>query len=288
MDQRDPIEPSGPEGPVEGEYLPPQQPRKRTAAARGIGTIVAALAAIALKFKALLAILLQFKFVLLGVKLFSVSWTFLLSLWFYVIFFGWRLGVVIILVLLAHELGHYYAYRAYGLAVRLPVFVPFMGAFTAGAVAPELEQDSYIALAGPLTGLALAAACLGVARFTNDRFWYACADISAFLNLANMLPVLPFDGGRVIGAVWPPLWIAGMLLFVAVAIVWHVPLIFILFLALLGLPAMLPALRGVRDPRAAMMSGAARARVGFWYIATCLALLLVLGEAHGRLPRVGF
>jgi Zn-dependent protease len=284
MNEHDPIEP---QQPVEGEYLPPQQPRKRTAAARGVGTIAAALAALALKFKAVLALLLQFKFVLLGVKLFSLSWTFLLSLWFYVLFFGWRLGVVIILVLLAHELGHYYAYRAYGLAVRLPVFVPFMGAFTAGAVAPELEQDAYIALAGPLTGLALAGACLGVALSTNDRFWYACADVSAFLNLANMLPVLPFDGGRVIGAVWPPLWIAGILLFVVAAIAWHVPLIFILFFALLGLPAMLPALRGSPDPRAARMTGAARARVGFWYVATCLALMLVLGESHVRLPNAG-
>jgi Zn-dependent protease len=286
MDQHDPIEPNRP---VEGEYLPPPppQPRKRTAAARGIGTIAAALAALAVKFKALLAILLQFKFVLVGVKLLSISWTFLLSLWFYVLFFGWRLGIVIVLVLLAHELGHYYAYRAYGLPVRLPIFVPFMGAFTAGAVAPELEHDAYIALAGPVTGLALAAACLGVGISTEDRFWYACADISAFLNLANMLPVLPFDGGRVIGAVWPPLWIAGILLFVGAAIVWHVPLIFILFFALMGLPAMLPALRGAPDPRSARMSGVARARVGFWYVATSLALLVVLGQAHGRFPQGG-
>ena len=54
------------------------------------------------------------------------------------------------LVLLAHELGHYFAFRAYGLPVRLPAFVPLLGAFTAGAPPENLEHDAYIALAGPL------------------------------------------------------------------------------------------------------------------------------------------
>ena len=62
------------------------------------------------------------------------------------------------LLLLAHELGHYFAFRAYGLPVRLPSFIPLLGAFTAGAPPENLEHDANIALAGPLTGLALAVA----------------------------------------------------------------------------------------------------------------------------------
>lgn len=102
--------------------------------------------------------------------------------------------------------------------MRLPAFVPLLGAFTAGATPDDLEQDAYIALAGPLTGLGLAAACYAIGDVTHDRFWFACADLSAFLNLFNMLPVPPFDGGRIIGAVWPPLWIAGFVLFIGFAI----------------------------------------------------------------------
>ncbi|HVA27235.1 MAG TPA: site-2 protease family protein [Candidatus Baltobacteraceae bacterium] len=248
----------------------PPPPRK----ARGLGTIAAALALAATKFK----------FLLIGLKFFTSSWTFLLSLAFYVVAFGWRIGIVLILVLAAHELGHYVAYRGYGLSAKLPVFIPFLGAYTVGAIAPDLEQDAYIALAGPLTGLTLAAACYAIAISTGDRFWFACADISAFLNLFNMIPVLPFDGGRVIGAVWPPLWIAGIVAFIAAAAWLGVPLVLVLLIALLGVPTMYATLRGRPDPRAASMTGAARIRVGIWYLATAISLAYVLGQAHAALP----
>ena len=273
------------EHPVEGEYqapaapdVPPKQARRR---AGGLGTIAAGIGVLALKFKALLALLLNLKFVLIGAKLFAVSWTFILSLVLYAAAFGWRIGVVIVLLIAAHELGHYFAYRAYGLPVRAPVFVPFLGAYTAGAIAPDLEADAYIALAGPLTGFVLAAVCYTLGSASGDRFWLACANIGAFLNLFNMIPVLPFDGGRVIGAIWPPLWIAGALLFVAAAWWLGVPIIFVLLIALLGLPAMIGAFRGHVDPRAASMTNAARVRVGVWYMATIIGLIYLVGQSHG-------
>jgi Zn-dependent protease len=258
MEQPDPIEPE----------------KKNTRAKGGLGALFAALAVGATKFGFLL-------------KFFAASWTFIVSLALYAAFFGWRLGVVVILVLAAHELGHYFAYRAYGLAARLPVFVPFLGAYTVGAIAPDLEADAYIALAGPVTGLVLAGVCYAIGVETNDRFWIACADISAFLNLFNMIPILPFDGGRVIGAVWPPLWIAGVAVFIAAAVWLHVPVIFVALLAILGIPAMFSSLRGSPDPRAATMTNFARARVGFWYVATALALIVLLGQAQAALPANG-
>src|SRR5215469_9675010 len=229
----------------------PEPSKKSRNRIKGLGTLAAAVLLAASKLKALV----------FGLKFFAASWTFLLSLVFYVAVFGWRLGVVILLALATHELGHYFAYRAYGLTARLPVFIPFLGAYTAGAIAPELEQDAYIALAGPLTGLALAAVCYGIGAATNDRFWLACADISAFLNLFNMIPVLPFDGGRVIGAIWAPLWIAGALVFIAAAVWLHVPIVLVAIIALLGAPAMLAQFRGNVDPRVATMTNAARVRV---------------------------
>lgn len=260
------------------EYLPPSQdenePKPQPKPARRSGGIGALLAA-------LLAFLVKFKFLLLvGVKLLGVSWTFLLSLWLYVVIFGWRLAIVVMLLLLAHELGHYFAFRAYGLPVRLPSFVPLLGAFTAGAPPDDLEQDAYIALAGPLTGLGLAAACYGVGAVLNDRFWYACADLSAFLNLFNMIPMPPFDGGRVIGALWPPLWFVGFVAFIGFAIVFHIPILFVAIIGLLGLPAMIAAWRGNVDPRAERMTFAARIRVSVWYLATVLGLFFVVAQAH--------
>jgi Zn-dependent protease len=287
--------------PVEGEYQPPDQqaadqqppeqsqpPQQRAKKrAGGLGAIAAAVGVAALKFKALLAVLLNLKFVLLGAKLFAVSWTFVLSMILYVAFFGWRFGLVLVLLIAAHELGHYFAYRAYGLPVRVPVFVPFLGAYTAGAIAPSLEDDAYIALAGPVTGLALAGVCYALGVTTGDHFWLAAADLSALLNLFNMIPILPFDGGRIIGAIWAPLWIVGALLFVAAALWLHVPIVFVLLIAILGLPAMIAAFRGHTDPRAATMTNPARARVGLWYLATVIGLLYVIGQSHIGLPNAG-
>jgi Zn-dependent protease len=162
------------EQPVEGEYQAPAVPaapgKKAGRRAGGLGTIAAGLGVLALKFKVLLALLLNFKFVLIGAKLFAVSWTFILSLLFYIAAFGWRIGVVLVLLIGAHELGHYFAYRAYGLPVRAPVFVPFLGAYTAGAIAPDLEADAYIALAGPLTGFVLAGACFALGSALTIAF----------------------------------------------------------------------------------------------------------------------
>lgn len=262
------------------EYLPPPapgqepEPPPKTAQRRRAGGIGAILAAI-------LAFLAKFKFLLLiGAKLIGVSWTFILSLWIYIVIFGWKLAVVVMLLLLAHELGHYFAFRAYGLPARLPAFVPLLGAFTAGAQPVDLEQGAYIALAGPLTGLGLAAACYAIGQATNDRFWFACADLSAFLNLFNMIPMPPFDGGRIIGALWPPLWIAGFVLFVAFAIYFHIPILFVAIIGLLGLPAIMAAWRGQPDPRAQQMTFGARVRVSVWYLGTLLGLFFVMAQSH--------
>lgn len=260
------------------EYLPPTQddepspPPAKRGRRGGIGALLAGALAFLAKFKLAL---------LLGLKLLAPAWTFLVSLWIYVAIFGWRFALVLMLLLLAHELGHYFAFRAYGLPVRLPAFVPLLGAFTAGTPPADLEQDAHIALAGPLTGLGLAAACYAIGAQSGDRFWYACADFSAFLNLFNMIPLPPFDGGRIVAAIAPALWLAGFALFIAFAIVFHLPLLFVAIIGLLGLPAMIAAWRGEVDPRAAAMSAGARLRVGVWYLATLFGLFAVMAQAHG-------
>ncbi len=173
--------------PPNSEERPPENTSgtgKRKAAG-GIGVIATALAAVVAKFAAV-------------AKLFAASWTIVLTLWLYAAAFGWRFGVILVLLILAHELGHYAAFRAYGLPVRLPVFVPFLGAFTTGAAPRDPEHSAYIALAGPLVGLGLSAACYALGVATRDHLWLVAAATGAFLNLFNMIPVPPFDGGRVV------------------------------------------------------------------------------------------
>ena len=269
---------------TEGEYIPPKDHDTKQKAAKGIGAGVVGLGVLLAKFKGLLYLVLNLKWLLYGAKLLAYSWTFFLSLWIYTLYFGWKIGLVFVLVLLTHELGHYFAFRNYGLAVRLPVFIPLLGAFTAGAAPQDLEQDAYIALAGPLTGLVLGGACYAMGTISHDPFWFAAAFICAFLNLFNMIPTPPFDGGRIINALSPQLWIFGFVLFIGLAFALHIWPFFIVIIGLLGLPAVIAAFRGYKDPRAATMTNAQRVKVGTWYLATLFGLVLLTSYAHVGLP----
>lgn len=264
----------------------PQQTPQRPSWLKRLGPVGAGLVVIFAKFKTIVIFLLQFKLIAVLWKSAAIGWTFVLSLVLYMTFFGWKMGVVFALVLLAHEFGHFFAFRAYGLPVRLPVFIPFLGAYTQGGIAPSLEDDAYIALAGPLTGLLIGAAAYMAAIAWGDPFWLAVADVSTFLNLFNMIPVSPFDGGRVIAAVWPPLWIAGFIIFIVLCIVTHISLLFVIIIGLVGLPSMIAAMRGNVDPRAAALTVFARARVATWYLLTAFGLLYIGGQAHSAVAGI--
>jgi Zn-dependent protease len=268
----------------EGEYLPPGDDAKKQKTAKGIGAAAIGLGVLLAKFKGILYLLLSFKWFFIGAKLLAYSWTFFLSLWIYVLFFGWKIAIVFVLVLLTHELGHYFAFRNYGLAARLPVFVPLLGAFTSGTPPDDLEKDAYIALAGPLTGLVLGFACYAAGALSHETFWYAAAYVCAFINLFNMIPTPPFDGGRVINALSPVLWIVGFALFIGLAIALHISLIFVIIIGALGLPAIISALRGRVDPRAARMTAMQRVKVGSWYLAVLFGLVFLTSYAHVAVP----
>lgn len=271
----------------EGEYLPPdpnaQSERQRTA--KGIGAAGVGLAVLLAKFKTVLLVLLNLKWALAFLKVFWYGGSFFISLFFYAMFWGWKFGLVFVLMILAHELGHYFTIRNYGLPARLPVFIPFMGAYTMGGVPADLEHDAYIALAGPLTGLGVSAACYAYGLQIHEPFWLMAANVGAFLNLFNMIPALPFDGGRIAGAVSPSLWVGGFIIFLALSVWLHVPLFFILLFGLLALPSAIAGFRGYVDPRYANMTRAAKFRVGGWYLATMFALFYLMSVSHVNVPQ---
>ncbi|HVA33831.1 MAG TPA: hypothetical protein VNG31_06755, partial [Candidatus Baltobacteraceae bacterium] len=68
------------------------------------------------------------------------------------------------------------------------------------------------------------------------------------------------------------------------ALFFHLPLLFIIIIGVLGLPAMSAAWRGHVDPRAAAMTFGSRLRVSVWYLATLFGLFYVMAEAHRGLP----
>ena len=271
---------------TQGEYLPPdstaERPQKN--ATKGIGAAGVGIAVLLAKFKTLLLVLLNFKWAFALLKIFSFGGSFFISLFFYALFWGWKFALVFVVMILAHEMGHYVTIRNYGLPARLPVFIPFMGAYTLGGVPQNLEHDAYIALAGPLTGLGVSVACYAYGLQIHQPFWLMAANVGAFLNLFNMIPALPFDGGRIAGALSPALWVAGFVLFIVFSVALHVPLFFILLFGLLALPSAIAGFRGYADPRFATMTRAAKLRVGAWYLATMFALFYLMTVSHVNVP----
>jgi Zn-dependent protease len=114
----------------------------------------------------------------------------------YALLFGWKFAVGFVLLIFIHELGHYIEAKREGLSPRLPVFIPFLGAYvqyTRG----HPWQTVRVAIAGPILGGAAAAVCLAIAQSNGSLLMYALAYSGFFLNLFNMLPFGIFDGGAV-------------------------------------------------------------------------------------------
>jgi Zn-dependent protease len=118
--------------------------------------------------------------------------------------FSWQSVLAIMGMLLFHELGHVVAMKRAGLRVRGIYFIPFMGAAAVTEDTwPSRRHQAAIALAGPLWGAALTAVPVAIVAFTGREHPFAAvvASIWALLNLLNLLPISPLDGGRLLSAV---------------------------------------------------------------------------------------
>jgi Zn-dependent protease len=143
----------------------------------------------------------------------------LLSLALYSALFGWRFALGLVLLLLLHEMGHYVVIRAKRLPASLPIMIPFLGAFVQMWRMPaNVRDEAEIALAGPLAGALSGVVCLVLAwrlPAWPAHLFLLLAYIGFAFNLLNLIPVLPLDGGRIVGAITRWLWPVGFVLVVA-------------------------------------------------------------------------
>jgi Zn-dependent protease len=143
-------------------------------------------------------------------KLFSTSASMLVSVAAYQLIFGWAFAVGFVLLLLLHELGHVFQLRREGIEASAPMFIPFLGAVIAAkSLGRDAAAEARVGLAGPILGSAATLIPLAIWLATGEDFWRALAYIGFFLNLLNLLPVLPLDGGRAMAALSPWVWFAG-------------------------------------------------------------------------------
>lgn len=220
-------------------------------------------------------------------KLLLTGGTMLLSVVAYAFVFGWRYAAGFVGLILVHEMGHYVAARRRGLDVGAPTFIPFVGAWIELKEQPrDAETEAYIGMAGPLAGSLGALACYHAARATGSDLLLALAYAGFFLNLFNLIPLSPFDGGRISAVISPRLWLLGAPLLVALFF-WR-PSPLLILMAILAAPKVLEALRGFRSPeQQAYYLADAETRLSYaaLYLGLAGFLAVMCHELHAQLPR---
>ena len=137
----------------------------------------------------------------------------------YALIYPWQFAVGIVLMIFIHEMGHVLAAKRKGLPVSAPAFIPFVGALvTMKKAPPDAETEAYIAYAGPLVGSIGAFVCLWLGRSLEMPVLGLVAWFGFFINLINLLPIHPLDGGRIATAISRWLWVAGLVVGLAVVI----------------------------------------------------------------------
>jgi Zn-dependent protease len=187
-------------------------------------------------FVVLGALLLKFKFVLVALKFGKFFGTFLsmiLMIAVYGSMYGWWYGIGFVLLIAVHESGHMFAAQKMGLATSAPMFIPFVGAFISLKDQPmDAKTEAIVAFGGPVLGSIAALACLMVGIQYSSPIMLALAYSGFMLNLFNLVPLHPLDGGRIVTAITPWMWIVGLVVIAFVAIKWHNPIV--IFMLILG------------------------------------------------------
>jgi Zn-dependent protease len=182
-------------------------------------------------------------------------------------------------------MGHVFEAKRQGLPVSAPLFIPFMGALISLKQMPHNAwREARLAIAGPLLGSAGALAIYLAGVAWDSRQLKALAFLGFFINLFNLLPVIPLDGGRITAALHPSLWVLGFLALVGLVIIRPNPiLILILIFAASELWRRWQMRRYPEMQEYYKVRPHQRALVGVLYFG--LAVLLVLGMHATHVPR---
>lgn len=187
---------------------------------------LAAIGFLLVKFKGFALLLLKVKF--LGTAL-----TMIVSVGAYALLFPVWFAVGFVVLIWIHEMGHVLQLKREGIEASAPMFIPFLGAFVAMKEMPkDALAEARVGLAGPVLGTLGALGALGIYALTLEPLFLGLAYVGFFLNLFNLLPMLPLDGGRAVGALSPVFWLVGIVGIVALLFVQPNPIL--IFIGILG------------------------------------------------------
>lgn len=260
----------------ENRYTNPPPPKASPKLKGPLGAIGAFLAA-TWKF-----ILPAFKF-LKGAKFLLTGFTMIASMWFYSLAFGWWFAVGFVICIFIHELGHVLMSAQQGIPVSAPVFIPGFGALIVQKKwANSAMGEALIGIGGPMAGAFAALGCWGLYFLTGQGLFLGLAFFGFFINLFNMVPIFPLDGGRIVGAISPYLWLLGLVAMVAMSVTGFIRNPFIWLLIIMSIPHLWDGLRrGTADPIGGRKTTPLqRVLMGMAYVG--LSGLLLMGMAVTR------
>ena len=252
---------------------------RRRSLLKKLGAPLILLVALAGKAKALLLALAKIKAV-------TTLGTMFVSIAAYALAFGWPFAVGFVLLLFVHEMGHVIQLRREGVEASAPIFIPFLGAVIwAKSLGEDAAAEARVGLAGPILGTIGTLIPLAIWLATGSDLWRALAYVGFFINLINLLPVLPLDGGRAMAVLGPRFWAVGILAAVTAAVVFLGP-IMLLFVLLLGGPELYHRFKNRHSEQSRdYYSVPARTKVAVAAVYLGLAALLIVGVAETYVPR---
>lgn len=232
--------------------------------------------------KALAALLLAGK---LG-KFLTTGGTMLISIFAYAFVYGWWYAVGFVALLFIHEMGHFLAARQRGLNVGAPTFIPFVGAWIELKEQPmNAETEAFVGIAGPILGSAAAFVCYLLAREQGSNLLLALAYAGFMLNLFNLIPLSPLDGGRIVSVISPRIWFLGIPLLVGLFF-WR-PSPLLILIAIVAIPQVWAVFRNRTVQNAAYYQAplAVRLQYGMQYLLLASFLAVMAFDIHERLGR---
>jgi Zn-dependent protease len=199
----------------------------------------------------IVALFAKFKFLIVGAIKFlpillKTGGTMILSVGVYAMLWGWRFALGFVLLIFVHECGHLIAAKWFGLKVSAPMFIPFFGAVILLKESPSNAWvESVVGIGGPMLGSVGAVLCEGIYQATGNPMFRGLAYTGFWLNLFNLAPVGFLDGGRIVTALSPWLWLVGFVLMLGLT-VWHFNFLLLLIL-IMSLPRLFSLFRKKTD-----------------------------------------
>jgi Zn-dependent protease len=188
-----------------------------------------------------------------------------------------------VLCILAHEMGHVYVAWRMGVPVTAPIFIPGFGALILQKRrARSAWDEALIGIGGPVAGTLAGLFCLLIYQRTGSRLMLALADTSFFINLFNLAPIFPLDGGWITGAISPRIWLIGIVGMIGAFVTGFVQNPMILILVIISFPRLWCGLKtGDVTPKGGTpITPQQRITMGLSYVALSGVLLGLMTQTH--------